>query len=295
MLAVTFALIAALSYGVSDFYGAVATKRLGATAANFLGYGVGVVVIGIGALFVPGVWSADAVLFGGIAGVAVALGFLAFYRAMAQGPVSIIAPLIAVVYAAVPVGWSVARGSELSSLAWWGIGLGIVAVLALSIPPKSGAENDEERAAELAAGRGQGPSLTAIGLGVFAALAMGAASVSLDYAPKDSGINSALAESAVAVVVIGLVFAFTKRPVSNEPAKPALITAAWAGALQGVANAAFVLALMYGELALVGVLVALYPLATILLARFVLKEHVSRVQWTGVGLAVVAAVLLGSA
>lgn len=295
MLAVTFALIAALSYGVSDFYGAVATKRLGATAANFLGYGVGVLVIGIGALFVPGAWSADAVLFGGIAGVAVALGFLAFYRAMAQGPVSIIAPLIAVVYAAVPVGWSVARGSELSSLAWWGIGLGIVAVLALSIPPKSGAENDEERAAELAAGRGRGPSLTAIGLGVFAALAMGAASVSLDYAPKDSGINSALAESAVAVVVIGLVFAFTKRPVSNEPAKPALITAAWAGALQGVANAAFVLALMYGELALVGVLVALYPLATILLARFVLKEHVSRVQWTGVGLAVVAAVLLGSA
>ncbi len=295
MLAVTFALVAALSYGVSDFYGAVATKRLGATTANFLGYGVGVVVIGLGALFVPGAWSMDAALFGGIAGVAVALGFLAFYKAMAQGPVSIIAPLIAVLYAAVPVGWSVARGSELSATAWWGIGLGIIAVLALSIAPKGGAESDEERAVEVAEGRGQGVTGGSLVLGVVAALAMGAASVSLDYAPKDSGINSALVESAVAVVVLGLVFAFTKRPVSSEPIKPALITAAGAGALQGVANATFVLALMYGELALVGVLVALYPLATILLARVVLKEHVSRIQWAGVGIALVAAILLGSA
>lgn len=295
MLAVTFALVSALAYGVSDFFGTVATNRLGATAANFLGYAVGVVVIALASLFVPGVWSSESVWFGGIAGVAVALGFLAFYQAMSYGPVSIIAPMIAVLYAAVPVGWSVARGQELSALAWWGIGLGIVAILALSIAPAGGAESDAERVEEQREGRAPGVRLISLALGVAAALGMGAASVSLDYAPKDSGITSAVMESAVAVVVLGIVFALTKRPQSTEPIRPAIVTGIWAGALQGVANASFVLALMVGQLALVGVLVSLYPLATILLARFVLNEHVSTVQWAGVGLAVLAAVLLGAA
>lgn len=293
MTVIVLALIAALGYGISDFYGAVASRRLGAVATTLASYSSGVVLMGVAALLVPGAWSADAVIFGAIAGVAVALGFLAFYAAFAIGPVAILAPMIAVLYAAVPVTWSVARGEQLPTVAWVGIALGVVAVLALSIPPKGGAESDAERAVEGAEGRGPGPTPFALALGVIAALGMGGASVALDYAPKDSGLSSALIETLVAVVVLAVVFAFVRRPSTGEVDYRALGIALGSGLLLAVGNGLFVLALQHGSLALVGVLVALYPLATILLARFVLKEHISRIQWSGIGIAIVAAVLMG--
>ena len=293
MTAVLFALVAAFGYGVSDFYGAVAARRIGAVSATLASYSSGVVLIGLATLLVPGTWSVDAAFFGGIAGVAVALGFLAFYAAFAIGPVAILAPMIAVLYAAVPVSWSVARGEQLPTVAWVGIAIGIIAVLALSVPPKGGAESDAERAAEVEQGRGVGPTPFALALGVLAALGMGGASVALDYAPKDSGLTSALVESAVAVVVLAVVFAFVRRPVKGDVDYRALGVALASGLLLAVGNGLFVLALQQGALALIGVLVSLYPLATILLARFVLKEHISRIQWTGIGLALVAAVLMG--
>jgi drug/metabolite transporter (DMT)-like permease len=54
-------------------------------------------------------------------------------------------------------------------------------------------------------------------------------------------------------------------------------------------------ALQSGNLAVVSVLIALYPLATIVLARIVMRERVSRLQLGGVALALVASVVLGLA
>ncbi|MFM6974834.1 MAG: EamA family transporter [Agromyces sp.] len=295
MLAIVFALIAALGYGVSDFYGAMATKKIGVVPATLASYSSGVVLIGLISLIVPGAWSVDTVLVGAIAGVAVALGFIGFYAAIARGPVSVLAPLIAVLYAAVPVGWAVARGEQLPTLAWAGVATGVIAVLALSIPPKGGAESDAERAAERAAGLRAGPTPVALALGVLAAIGMGGASVALDYAPKDSGLTSALIESVVAVLVLALMFAFVPRPEKGSIDYRAVGVALASGLLLAIGNGLFVLALQQGSLALVGVLVSLYPLATIVLARVVLKEHISRVQLAGIGLAVVAAILMGLA
>lgn len=293
MLAIVLALSSSLAFGISDFYGALATRRIGAVSATFAAYSVATIAVGVGLLLIPGAWSFDTVLAGAIAGVLVAFGFLLFFSAMSVGPVAVLAPLIAVMYAIVPVAWDVARGASLSALAWGGVIVAVLSVLALSIPPRGGAENEEERAAERAAGRGTGVRLGVIIMGALAALGMGLASVALDYAPKDSGISSAFVESAVAVVVLGLVFVFSKRPAKGEVDSRALGIAAGSGVLMAVANATFVLALQNGSLALVGVLVALYPLSTILLARWVLREQLSRVQWLGIAGALAAAVLIG--
>lgn len=284
MLATAYALIAALGYGVSDFYGAVAARRIGAVTATLASYASGVVVIGLATIVVPGAWSRDAVLFGGIAGVAVAFGFLAFYAAFAIGPVVILAPLIAVLYAVVPVGWALSRGEQLPTMAWAGVALGLVAILALSVSIPGETERAEHRAAR--------PRPVAIALGTVAAVGMGGASVALDYAPKDSGLSSALVESAVAVVVVAVFAAFARRPAAESGAERGVAIALGSGVLLAVGNGLFVLALQHGSLALVAVLVSLYPLATILLARILFREHVSPVQWCGVGMAVVAAALM---
>lgn len=294
MLAVTFALLAALSFGVSDFYGALATRRIGSVIATLASYSASTVLIAIGLLFVPNAWSFEAVFFGALAGVSIAIGFVAFYAAMAAGPVAVIAPMIAVLYASVPVAWAVAHGEQLPVVGWIGVGVGVIAVLALSIPPKGGAESDAERAVEIAAGRGAGPTPKTLAIAVIAALGLGGATIALSFVPKGAGIAPALTQSAAAVLVVALVWVFIPRPKKGELHFPSLGMASWSGLIMGFGNAVFVLAVQYGPLALVSVLVALYPIGTILLARFVLKEHISRIQWMGIGLAIVAAVLLGS-
>lgn len=285
VLAIVYALIAALGYGISDFYGAVAARRIGAVAATLASYVSGVVLIGLATLVVPGAWSTGALTFGAIAGVALAFGFLAFYASFAIGPVVILAPLIAVLYAAVPVGWALARGEQLPTVAWAGVCLGLVAVLALSVSVPGETERAEERAAR--------PQPKAITLGIIAAIGMGGAAIALDYVPKDSGLSSAFIESAVAVVVVAVFFVFARRSGDRAVDAGGVGIALGSGVLLAVGNALFVLALQQGSLALVAVLVSLYPLATILLARIVFREHVSTVQWFGVGLAVVAATLMG--
>ena len=74
-----------------------------------------------------------------------------------------------------------------------------------------------------------------------------------------------------------------------------LLTIFSAGALDATANILFTLASRTGSLTVVGVLTALYPLGTILLARLVLKEHVAATQKIGIALTLTASLLLALA
>jgi len=65
-----------------------------------------------------------------------------------------------------------------------------------------------------------------------------------------------------------------------------------AGALDSVANLLFLLAARSGDLAVVAVIVALYPAGTVLLARKVLGERLHRGQLIGLGTAAAAVTLL---
>jgi drug/metabolite transporter (DMT)-like permease len=67
------------------------------------------------------------------------------------------------------------------------------------------------------------------------------------------------------------------------------------GVLDTAANVLFLLATRTGSLSVSGVLVSLYPVVVVLLARFVLRERLTGLQLTGVGLALTASALLASA
>ncbi|MGW4472601.1 EamA family transporter [Nonomuraea sp. NPDC004354] len=74
--------------------------------------------------------------------------------------------------------------------------------------------------------------------------------------------------------------------------KPAYALSATAGVLDSVANLLFLLAARSGDLAIVAVIVALYPAGTVLLARGVLHERIGRGQLAGLGAAALAVSLL---
>jgi uncharacterized membrane protein len=294
MLAVIYSLFSAVAYGVSDFYGALASRKTSPLIASLVIHAAAGVAVGFSLIFVPGVWSTAGMVAGIGCGVIESVGFVLFYISMTMGPVSILAPIVAVIYAIVPVAWAVSRGETLSTLAWWGVLLGCISVIALSIGPKSGSASDEEIATAKRAGRSARPSLAAIGVGASAALLWGFSTVFLDYAPADSGITPAFIEMVAAVVTLIFVLLIMWRKIDSriEPTTVSFIIVA--GVLFGAANSLLLLALITGSLATVGMLVSLYPLATVLLARFVLREHVSKIQWTGIAGALVAVALIGS-
>lgn len=307
LVTVLLALGASLSYGVSDFAGAVAARRLRVLPATTMTYGFAVVALAALLPLVGGIWSAESIGWGAAAGVAAVIGFVAFYAALAAGPISLAAPLIAVLGSLVPVAVALAWGERLPPIAWVAVGLAIVGAGLISVTRRSA-----------------GPRLRprTLVLSTVAGVTLGLSVVFLDRAPADSGITSAAVEIAVGLGILLVLLAVSRvatrtqgdasaigraleqldggaegGPVSEarESWRTALVLTGIAGVLLGIANAALVLALHSGSLAVVSVLIGLYPAATILLARAVHGERVTVVQLVGIIVAIGASILLALA
>jgi drug/metabolite transporter (DMT)-like permease len=296
MISVVAGLVASLAYGVSDFLGAFAAIRLRVIPTTTLSYAAAVVVLIAVVLVTGGVWSAGVLFWGAAAGVCAVVGFVTFYAAMSRGPMSLVSPLIAVLSAAVPIAAAVLLGETLPPLAWAGVVLALVSATLIAAQPRR------------AAGRLSVP--TGI-LSVIAGASLGTSLIALDRAPADSGLIAALVEMGVGLVLLLVVVAltalipFAKRAFAGlgvEAAaeetlsrRRATLAGLGAGGLLGLAGALVLVALQSGSLAVVSVLIALYPLGTIVLARIVIKERISGLQKVGVALALVASVVLGLA
>jgi drug/metabolite transporter (DMT)-like permease len=66
------------------------------------------------------------------------------------------------------------------------------------------------------------------------------------------------------------------------------------GVMDTAANAGFLLATRLGDLGVSAVVVSLYPVVVVVLARFVLGERLTPLQLTSAGLALGASVLLAA-
>ncbi|MCF8527876.1 MAG: DMT family transporter, partial [Candidatus Nanopelagicales bacterium] len=117
--------------------------------------------------------------------------------------------------------------------------------------------------------------------------------VGLGVAPDDSGVWVAVFSrwwSSLGMVAVGLVVLVRHGSASWRPYPWLAVIAV--GALDGSANGMFQLAAQGGELIVVAVIGSLYPAATLLLAHWFLHERMSRIQWSGVVLALGAAAAL---
>jgi drug/metabolite transporter (DMT)-like permease len=277
MLVIALAVTAAVVYGVSDFFGGVAARRLTTLRSTLIAYACATVAILVAWPFAAGVVTPGAALAGSVAGVFAIGGFLAFYAALSIGPISVLSPLIAVLSSLVPVVVAVIAGETLSTLAVIAIVVAVLAAALISVQHRDSATRVSARSLSLALAAG-------IGLGLSVA--------ALDFAPAGSALVPAVFEIVVGLVIVAIIVAVVRPERPTGALGRGRVAAVVGGVLLGVSNSLIVLALAAGELAIVSVLVGLYPVSTVILAAVVLRERMSRPQVVGVILAVAASVLL---
>ncbi len=280
MTALLLALTAAVSYGVSDFVGGLASRRARALTVVLVAFPLGVVGLGLLLPIAGGTASGSAIAVGVGCGVLSGLGVLWFYAALAAGPMSVVSPLTALLVAGLPLLAGVLLGERPGSLAVVGAGLALVAVVLVS--REEAAAVDETPVARLTA--------RTLWMTVGSGVAYAGTFVLLDAAPDDSGVWPLFVARIVASALV--VVACLAVRALRLPSGPVLWLAVAAGVLDVVANVAFLYGLRAGLLSLVSVLTSLYPAATVLLARVFLGERPGRVQRAGLGLAVVAVTLI---
>lgn len=276
-MSVPFALPASVLYGIADFAGGLAARRAPVLLVTVVAQVVGLLVLVPFVLLVPGQPSIPALVLGVFAGLAGNAGLLLYMRGLAMGPMGVVAPLSAVVSAALPLSAGVLLGERLGLVAVVAVVMGIIAILLATAGTASGTA-----------------SRTGLMLGLAAGVGFGAFYVIIDAAPDDSGLWPLLAGRAASSTLLGaflLLRGYGRgRGLRLGPGLVGLM--ALSGAADTGANVLFVFATRLGDLGVSGVLVSLYPVVVVLLARLVLRERLTGLQLTGAGLAMGASVLL---
>jgi drug/metabolite transporter (DMT)-like permease len=277
-LAVVLGLLVAVTYGSGDFLGGMASKRNAAIVVVAVSQAFGLVAMAAVVALDRGARPiGHDVLAGGAAGAIGLVGVVLLYRGLAQGSMSVVAPITAVGAAVVPFTWGIVRGDRPSSPALAGVA---VALLAVALVSRSDAAN--ERPA----------SRDDLVLATGAGIAFGTVFVLLGLTHASSGMWPVLAARIASVTIVMTGVAVSGRPLRIDRGTGAIVIAA--GILDAGANALYVLATREGLLSLVSVLSALYPAATVVLARVVLRERMGRLQLAGIALALTGVGLIAA-
>jgi drug/metabolite transporter (DMT)-like permease len=267
-------LLGALSFGAGDFAGAIASRRSGALVAVAGAHLVGLLALLVGVLILqPPIPEPGAIGIGLVAGLAGVAGLAALYRGMSLGSMGLVTSISGAGSLTVPLLAGLALGATVAPLQLVG-----VASAAAAAAAAGGASRDEIGRHSLA-------------LAGMAAVSFGAWYVLLDLAARGGDplwalVFSRAASAGIAAAVVA-VRGFDRATV------PWRIVVA-AGIFDVGGNALYVVAREQMALGLAAALIGLYPIVTMLLARFRLGEHLPRLGQLGVALAVIGIVLISA-
>ncbi len=279
MLAVGLALLAALSYGFADFTGGLGGKRTSpwavALAAQIVG-AIGVVVV---AVALGGDPTGRDLAWAVLAGVFNGLGTAFLYRGLSGGRMGVVAPVSGLGAAGIPVVVGVLTGERPPLLVWVGILAALPAIWLVSSEPSTSTAAVET-----------GPGGSGLLDGVLAGIGFGVMFAALAQVPERAGLVPLAACLAIAGVTIVVVASALH--ASWRLGRIALRYGAGAGLLGAAGSGLFLAATHTGYLTVAGVITALYPATTVLLAVLVLREHIHRAQAVGLALCAAAITLV---
>ena len=263
-IAPAFALSATFAWGVSDFIGGYASRRSNAFLLTTITHVTGTTLMALLALRTHAAFpERHSVAWAAVAGVIGGVALAIFYRSLSMGNMGLTAPVAAVLGAAIPAVFGVFTEGMPGAIPLTGFVLAGAGIWLIS--------------------RAEGPSGTPRGIGtaVLSGLCFAAYFLAIHQAGEGNMFWLAGISRSVSFVVNGaIVLAGAQfRPINRTDAA----LAAFAGLLDSSGTAFFIRSSQLGRLDATVVISSLYPVVTVVLARFFLKERFSR--WRIIGLA----------
>lgn len=267
--------MAAFGYGIGDFLGGSATRRMPAGRTLLWAHLVGLVILAAWAPLDPGRPLGPDLLVGVGSGLFGLGGLVFLFTGLARGRAAVVAPSAAVVGAVVPV--AVGAGAGVGLAGWLGVAAALPAIYLLS----SGG---------VVTRRADG-----LGYGTAAGVFFGGHFVVLAMASAESGMWPLVASRGFTVLLLASVGLMLRSGWPVPPTGRVGWAVVGAGSLDLLGNIGYLLASSRAPLVIVAVVTSLYPAVTVLMARLVYREIVSRRQGVGLGLGVTAVALLSIA
>lgn len=280
MTTLLVALASAGAFGVSDFLGGLASRRVAALRVLFVSYPASALLMTFLALAVPGRIDNTSLLWGSASGVAMALAAWSFFLALGRGPISIVSPVASLLGSLLPILAGIALGERPGALTVLGILTALVAVVLVSLTSARSSPTARPLDRRVAA-------LTLIAGCTFAASFVLTAQIA-----DGTGVWPLVAARWSATVLVGVVALF----VRNRRLPPTSVSflALGVAVLDVIANVTMLLALQSGLLSVASVLISLFPAVTVLLALLVLHERLTRTQVVGLMLGFMAVGIIGA-
>ena len=306
-LGVPLGLSSGLCWGAADFFGGIQSRRLPALTVAFWSQAAGALALAV-ALVVLAVQGsrpvAAGVAWGLAGGVGSGLALALFYRGLAAGTMSVVAPVSAC-GAVVPVAAALLTGDRPDALAGVGVVAAVTGVVLVSRtrppsrdekPPRGGTAGPARSGNPARPGRVLAMALgSAVGFGLFYVFVdAGTASAAGTSGSRGSPLWVIAGARASSLVMLSAIALVGRRSALRWPGRR-IGPVARVGVGDTGANLLFAYAAATGSLAVVGVLGSLYPVATVVLARWLLGERLSGGQNAGVVLALTGVGLLAAA
>lgn len=277
-LPAAFSLTAVGVWGVSDYLGGIGARRANAFLFTSIVHASGMVLtaalaLTLGLQFPVGSSILWAFAAGSIGGIAVAI----FYRALAGGQMGLVAPVAAVLGAAIPTVVDAFSEGFPGTRHLFGFLLAGVGVWLISRAESSGPGNAERT--------GQRPR--GLGMAILSGCGFAGFYLCIHHTGNASPLWIAVCSRLASLLVTFTIVIFGRQlsPVSRS----VLGIAIAAGILDITGTIVFIRASQLGRLDTPVVLSSLYPAVTVILARIFLHEHFSRARTIGM-LAALAAV-----
>ena len=293
MLAIVLALASAIGYGASDFAAGLASRRAGVIQVTLLASAVSALAVTAALpLAAPHRPAAASLAWGAAAGLGGTTGALALYLGFRQAAFSVAGPISAVGAAGFSVLAGLLLGERPTTLALIGIVLALPAIVGTAASAAGGtvASAASAEPASAASSATAGRPIAGAALGLVAGACFALLFIGLNRAGSGSGLWP-VAATQVTELIAALAVAVATRNV-RLPAARARLLAVLTGATGAAGTILFFFASHEGFLAVTAVLTSLYPAVTIVLARTVLGERLTRLRLAGLTLAAACVALI---
>jgi drug/metabolite transporter (DMT)-like permease len=278
LFSIFYGIASALSWGVADFAGGIAARKLNTYRVVFYGNALGLLVLCVVvALYPEPIPEIQSLILAGLAGMFASISSLVLFHSMTGGKMSIAAPVSALFAAAIPIVVGISTEGLPTALQFIGFGLALLAVWLIS-------QGDSEHKSLI-------NSRINLRLPLLAGFGFGLYFILMHYAI--GGITSTI-WLMIASYSTGTFLVFAIILVRHETfsvKSDSWVVVAVHVVFNVGGNLFYILALKSGRLDISAVLSSLYPVGTVILAWLILKERISLTQWFGIISAVFAIIL----